>query len=148
MIYFFNLKMKSKLSVVLEWFDSSDLDINAICPCKTHIFFAQTDCYKCLGYLDCDANSNIKENSNNPIERIYWDSPIDGEYHIFVSCFENRNFNPITQSYNNIPYQVTINYNGRNKIYNGQINYREKQTILHDNILDIFDDIELYSYMC
>lgn len=72
------------LRVSLAWFNYDDLDLHVFEPNGGHIYFAN----KC-GKLDVDMNAGGGR-SRTPVENVSWTTVRDGEYHVVVDQFSQR----------------------------------------------------------
>jgi hypothetical protein len=74
----------------LSWNTLDDLDLWVIDPCGNKIWFADMEgtCNGLIGTLDIDANAGMGSNvTNEPVERIAWESPPRGSYQVYVSFY-------------------------------------------------------------
>lgn len=76
-----------KLTVSLAWNTADDLDLAVREPSGTIIYHKNRKSTS-GGELDVDRNFETIENS--PIENVYWEAPLRGEYTIFVKLYERR----------------------------------------------------------
>ncbi len=71
------------LRVSLSWFNTDDLDLHAILPTGTLIYYANK-----MGVLDVDMNAHVL--TRNPVENLAFSALKDGVYRIGVNQFRRR----------------------------------------------------------
>jgi hypothetical protein len=74
----------AKLRVSLSWFNYDDLDIHAITPSGTHVFYANK-----LDILDVDMNAGGAR-SRTPVENLAFNRLENGVYKVYVNQFNRR----------------------------------------------------------
>ena len=85
-----------KLEFALSWFNKNDLDLHVECPCGTHIYFNNSKCNNCGGWLDIDKNVKFTDAVEDPVEHITFgytknDKELDlkeGVYKVSVKFFK------------------------------------------------------------
>lgn len=99
------------LKATLSWNFYADIDLIAIEPNGTAIFWKSPFSYFTGGFLDVDN----REGGIGATENIYWNSPEEGTYVIGLNYYGPSTYNDIAQSG---MCKVTILYKGRGKVYN------------------------------
>jgi hypothetical protein len=74
----------AKLRVSLSWFNYDDLDIHAITPSGTHVFYADK-----RGILDVDMNAGGAR-SRTPVENLAFNRLENGVYKVYVHQYNRR----------------------------------------------------------
>ena len=75
------------ITVSLIWENLNDLDLHCIDPNGEEIYFGNR--IGKLGNLDVDMNAGGKS-SKEPVENLFYEKPVKGEYQIFVNHYNNR----------------------------------------------------------
>ncbi len=103
------------LRINLQWSSRSDFDLLVVIPCGDTIYFNKhiLHCNGSIGILDVDANREDPLISD-PQENIYFETPAQGVYQVFVLCWKWRNNGESTQYFN-----VSIIDNNGRKNYPG-----------------------------
>merc|ERR1719199_2190737 len=97
------------VSVSLAWNDPSDLDLYA------KVFLAKggfeqvyySNKHAAGGYLDVDMHARDGEESNEPVENIFWKKPPAGVYVIYVNLYKKRGTRGAT-----IPFRALLRREG------------------------------------
>lgn len=111
-----------ELKATLTWNFYADIDLHAIEPSGTHIYWKNPKSYQSGGFLDIDN----RRGGNNATENIYWEEAEDGEYEIYIDYYSGSTENGLTETGNCI---VSIYYNGHGKTYNIPINRYDMEPV-------------------
>ena len=99
------------ITISMLWDSEDDLDLHVFTPDGSEIYYGNRSAQN--GYLDVDANT-VSNMMDNPVENVYFDSPVNGDYWIYVNDYEDRS-NGATN------FLVRITINGESQIYSGTI---------------------------
>jgi hypothetical protein len=92
-----------KLQVILAWDDRDDLDLHVVCPDGADIGFHSRSA--CGGTLDVDANGEVGQLTDTPVENVYFTDPPPGLYRVVVDPYDMR-------ARAATPFRVTIRRDG------------------------------------
>ena len=95
---------QGKLQVILAWDDTNDLDLQVHCPDGGDINFHRRTA--CGGRLDVDANGDVRNLTQSPVESVYFDNPAPGRYRVVVDPYGMR-------ERSSTPFRVTIRREGQ-----------------------------------
>lgn len=76
------------LSFTLVWDSKVDLDLHVNCPSGQKIWFKKRAI--CRGKLDVDANARPARATTRPVENIFYEGPLPGNYRVTVNYFSKR----------------------------------------------------------
>ena len=93
-----------KLQVILAWDDRNDLDLHVVCPDGVDINFIRRQA--CGGMLDVDANGDVRQLTPTPVENVFFNDPVPGDYRVVVDPYGMRER---TTS----PFRVTVRRDGQ-----------------------------------
>ena len=99
------------ITISMLWDSEDDLDLHVFTPDGSEIYYGNREAQN--GYLDVDANT-LSNMMDNPVENVYFVSPVNGDYWIYVNDYEDRS-NGATN------FIVRITINGESQIYSGTI---------------------------
>ncbi|MCR5594110.1 MAG: zinc-ribbon domain-containing protein [Saccharofermentans sp.] len=99
------------ITISMLWDSEDDLDLHVFTPDGSEIYYGNREAQN--GYLDVDANT-VSNMMDNPVENVYFVSPVNGDYWIYVNDYEDRS-NGATN------FLVRITINGESQIYSGTI---------------------------
>ena len=99
------------ITISMLWDSEDDLDLHVFTPDGSEIYYGNREAQN--GYLDVDANT-YNNMMDNPVENVYFVSPVNGDYWIYVNDYEDRS-NGATN------FIVRITINGESQIYSGTI---------------------------
>ena len=99
------------ITISMLWDSADDLDLHVFTPDGSEIYYNNREAQN--GYLDVDANT-VTNMMDNPVENVYFVSPVNGDYWIYVNDYEDRS-NGATN------FLVRITINGESQIYSGTI---------------------------
>lgn len=99
------------ITISMLWDSEDDLDLHVFTPDGSEIYYNNREAQN--GYLDVDANT-VTNMMDNPVENVYFISPVNGDYWIYVNDYEDRS-NGATN------FLVRITINGESQIYSGTI---------------------------
>lgn len=103
------------LKVTLSWGFYADIDLHAIEPNGTRIYYNNEYSYRTGGYLDVDN----RRGGPGACENIYWEEPENGTYNIGVHYYGESTYNGMSQCG---VCKVTIMYKGHGKVYDVPMN--------------------------
>ena len=115
------------LKVTLSWNFYADIDLHAIEPNGTRIYYNHEYSYRTGGYLDVDNRSG----GAGAAENIYWENPENGVYDIAIDYFGSSILNGMSQCG---MCKVTILYKGQGKVYNVYLNEDEYKNITNIDV--------------
>ncbi|CAF3689900.1 unnamed protein product [Rotaria socialis] len=115
------------VTISLIWFDSNDLDLHVTCPCGTVLFFGNTRCSSCSGYLDRDMNvcycgvtcPQNKCSSTKPMESVFFTPAKSGIYKVSVNYYSGPKGNGGTKS--NFEVRVSTHCKQSVQVMNGYV---------------------------
>ena len=107
------------LKVTLSWGFYADIDLHAIEPNGTRIYYSNDYSYKTGGFLDVDN----RRGGPGACENIYWENPEDGTYSIGVHYYGESTYNRLSQCG---VCKVTIMYKGHGKVYDVPMNSEDE----------------------
>ncbi len=81
-----------RITITLHWRSTDDLDLHCITPKGGHIYYGHKNADG--GYLDVDMN--VHGESSNAIEHIYFDTPEQGEYSVYIDNYKDRTEGDVT----------------------------------------------------
>lgn len=101
----------------LQWQSTTDLDLHVIDPCGNEIYYSRklSTCNGNIGSLDVDANADYPL-IPNPQENIYFETPSQGIYKVYVRCYRWRGATSTPLDFN-----VTIIDKNERKDFNGSV---------------------------
>ena len=82
------------LKATLSWSFYADIDLHAVEPSGTHIYWSDPTSYCSGGYLDVDNT----EGGPNSVENIYWKEAEDGTYRFYIDYYGPSTYNYADQS--------------------------------------------------
>lgn len=100
------------ITVSVLWDSEDDLDLHVFTPDGSEIWYGNREAQG--GYLDIDANT-VNSMMENPVENVYFDNPVNGDYWIYIHDYEDR-----SEGVTNFIVRITIN--GESQVYTGSIN--------------------------
>jgi serine/threonine protein kinase len=102
-----------RIQVILTWDNTSDLDLEVVCPSGDKIDFKTPS--SCGGRLDVDRNASAP--TRNPVENIVFErEPPPGRYEIYVS----HQFKPGPSAPSTTPFRVMLRQEGLlDRVYKG-----------------------------
>ncbi len=77
-----------EITISLLWDSEDDLDLHVFTPDGSEIYYGNKEAGG--GVLDVDANAFSSSLMPNPVENIYFESPEDGEYWVYVINYHDR----------------------------------------------------------
>ncbi len=77
-----------EITISLLWDSEDDLDLHVFTPDGSEIYYGNKEAGG--GVLDVDANAFSSGLMPNPVENIYFESPEDGEYWVYVINYHDR----------------------------------------------------------
>lgn len=116
-----------ELQVSLIWNDIADLDLHVVTPRKEEIYFGHKES-KCGGWLDVDMN--VRGESMEPVENVFWASSPSGKYKVFVRNFSNhvRDGTVFTDPQRKVPFVCYLTRNGERQTFSGSAGPSEDVT--------------------
>ena len=99
------------ITISMMWDSSDDLDLHVFTPDGSEIYYNNRTAQN--GVLDIDANT-YDHMMDSPDENVYFTSPYNGEYWIYVNDYEDR-----TEGITNFMVRITIG--GESQIFTGTI---------------------------
>ena len=101
------------ITISLLWDSTDDLDLHVFTPDGSEIYYSNRSAQG--GSLDIDANASESSMMTNPVENIYFSSPYNGEYWIYVNDYRDRTEGSVTN------FIVRITVGGESQLFNGTI---------------------------
>lgn len=95
---------EGRLQVILAWDDTNDLDLRIYCPNGDDINFSRRTA--CGGQLDVDANGDVRNLTQSPVESVFFDNPAPGRYRVVVDPYGMR-------ERSSTPFRVTVRREGQ-----------------------------------
>lgn len=125
------------LTIKLEWYNKTDLDLQVYCACNSDISFKSRVCLKCLGTLDRDCNSNFVYAIENPSETVEFPEAINGLYQIRVNSYKSITVEPT-------PFKVHVTLAKRRLTYTyeGMVSKTGTLVIYEGPILELFPELQ------
>ncbi|MDO5131893.1 MAG: S8 family serine peptidase [Eubacteriales bacterium] len=77
-----------EIEITLLWDTVDDLDLHCITPNGSHIYYKNMNTGG--GKLDVDRNRTGTSFVTDPIEHIFFENPVNGQYRVFVKDYEDR----------------------------------------------------------
>ena len=77
-----------EITISLLWDSEDDLDLHVFTPDGSEIYYGNKEAGG--GVLDVDANAFSSSLMPNPVENVYFESPEDGEYWVYVINYHDR----------------------------------------------------------
>lgn len=111
-----------ELKVTMSWNFYADIDLHAIEPSGTHIYWDNPKSSVSNGFLDVDN----RVGGNGAMENIYWNKAEDGSYEIFINYYGESISNHLTQSGQ---CTVSLFYNGQGKTFKIPLNVKEYKPV-------------------
>ncbi|MBQ5330827.1 MAG: zinc-ribbon domain-containing protein [Oscillospiraceae bacterium] len=108
-----------KITVSLMWDTYDDLDLHVFTPNGNEIYYSNSSADG--GYLDVDANAG-SERKTNPIENIFFEEPMSGDYWVYLYNYTDRTEGAATN------YIVRVQVGSDVQTYTGTIS-NEGETI-------------------
>ncbi|MEM6825220.1 MAG: hypothetical protein AAF566_08905 [Pseudomonadota bacterium] len=105
------------LTFSLVWDGPDDLDLEVTCPEDVRLFWGQRS--GCNGQVDTD--SGLGGPALAPVENIYFNDPVSGEYRVRVTMPTSRS-NGATR-----PFQLLIQDRGQTQVLEGALSGRERR---------------------
>ena len=99
---------EGKITISMLWHTNDDMDLHLVTP-SDHIFYANRN--TATGVLDVDRQ--VSSFVANPIENIYVDDPVNGDYEVYVVNYRDRTPQDETTK---VIVRVTID--GESKLFN------------------------------
>jgi hypothetical protein len=121
-----------EITVSLIWETSDDLDIAVEDPNGDWIYYEKNENQHIQGKLDIDANRDVSEILENPIENIYINKPIPGRYKVHINWYTNR-----TKQFE-VSYYMQVK-NGENVIDFNRVVYENDQRKVKRNWETIYE---------
>ncbi|KAK5580173.1 hypothetical protein RB653_000186 [Dictyostelium firmibasis] len=111
-----------ELHASLIWNDIADLDLHVITPSGEHLYYGKKES-RCGGWLDKDMNVCVTQNSEHPIENIFWASAPSGKYKMYVNHFRcHTNSDPrFTDPKRSVPFRVRLIKEGSTTWFQGTV---------------------------
>ena len=78
----------------MSWSFYADIDLHAVEPSGTHIYWSDPTSYCSGGYLDVDNTAG----GPNSVENIYWKEAEDGTYRFYIDYYGPSTYNYADQS--------------------------------------------------
>lgn len=82
------------LKVTMVWNYYADVDLHAIEPSGTHIYYANRTSYETGGFLDVDN----RHGGEGAVENIYWEEPEEGTYEIYIDWYSRSTLNSLAET--------------------------------------------------
>lgn len=99
-----------EITVSLYWEGTDDMDLALEQPNGKMIYYDNKKDLLHGAELDVDANSQRSEITDQPIENIYINQPMSGQYRVYVSWFQNR------MGHSELPYFLSLKVGDQTKI--------------------------------
>lgn len=77
------------LKVTMAWNFYADVDVHAIEPSGTHIYYGDKVSHVTGGFLDVDD----RHGGEGAVENIYWETPEDGVYTVYINWYSASTWN-------------------------------------------------------
>ncbi|KAN0006470.1 hypothetical protein ACTFIU_003181 [Dictyostelium citrinum] len=124
-----------ELHASLIWNDIADLDLHVITPSGEHLFYGHKES-RCGGWLDKDMNVQVTNDSEHPIENIFWASAPSGKYKIYVNHFRcHTSSDPRFQSSSrSVPFRVRLIKEGKTEWFQGTVKPNGNVTCFEFNL--------------
>ncbi len=105
-----------EVEITLEWHNKNDLDLSCIDPQGNRIWYGEKRS-PTGGQLDIDANANVINLTDSPVEHIVWPfgAAPHGSYQVYVTYFAQHD------KRRSSPFHITVNNNGHYSQFGGTL---------------------------
>jgi len=104
---------QGEITVSMLWGTHDDLDLHMNTPDGGHIYYSNKTAGG--GTLDVDMNASSSNLSTSPVENIYFPSPADGHYKVYIRDYRDRTDGQSSH------YLVRVLVNGQERLFEGDI---------------------------
>ncbi len=102
-----------EITISMLWSTADDLDLHVITPSGAEIYYSNKVADG--GTLDVDQNASSDNIVANPIENIYFQSPLPGTYKVFIVNYSDRTESGASD------YMVRVTVGGQSQTYQGAL---------------------------
>ncbi len=115
---------QGEITVSLLWGTHDDIDLHMNTPNNKHIYYSNKTGDG--GTLDVDMNASSSDLSTSPVENIYFPSPADGHYKVYIRNYRDRTDGQASH------YLVRVIVNGEERLFEGDIDTTDTEIVIFE----------------
>ena len=111
--------LTGEITISMMWDSTDDLDLHVYTPSRQEIYWNNRSAEG--GTLDVDANSDSDALSTSPVENVYFENPVAGEYWVYIYNYTDRTPDSATN------YFVRVTVGDKSQTFSGTIANEDDQ---------------------